>query len=118
MKIVTIGKYEFLVIENNQSRIVSDNECIHEFNPESVFVDENKEIKRDGKTYIQFGQREYEINHFLNHESREISLSELEKWIRYFGIKSRIAENYHLLKCSCREIGVNTSDFPTWRDNK
>jgi hypothetical protein len=41
----------------------------------------------------------------------------LDKWTNYFGIKSRVRENYKLLQESCKEIGADIA-FPEWGKGK
>ena len=40
-------------------------------------------------------------------------ITDLKKWIHYFGIKQRVESNYRIFQKSCREAGI-VLDFPKW----
>jgi len=118
MQIVTIkiddeNTREVLVIKTNAGIVVSDNECIHYLNPEVITLPVTHEIKRDGKNYLQFGDVEINIEDLPDYAADDISAHDLPRWIRYFGIKSRIEYNYNLLQTSCNRINADIK-FPAW----
>lgn len=105
--------YDYLVIESNGKIIISDNEGIHTIHnkkTESV----NLPVTLERESHLQFGDITVKVWRLLESESKSFSPAMLNDWIRYFGVKSRIASNYAQLIQTCKENGVNVSEFPNW----
>lgn len=92
------------VIEGKKGVIVTNNEFIH-------WIEREELIQVEVFKRASFDSRLLDLNlsDVLGRLGEEVDLPE---WGHYWGIKHRMAGNYHTLLKSMREIGASTKDMP------
>lgn len=102
------GEYDpdLAVIEGEDALIVTMHDFVH-------WVEREEEISVEvfddhvNSRLIMFTRAD-----LLARATREVDIAE---WGHYFGIKSRVATNYHLLLNSMKSTGLATDTMPDWK---
>ena len=106
MTFVTLFRRKFLLIRTDERFILSDKECMHNIGtrtvPAPVEADED---------YITLDEI------LVGENDDPIGDADIAEWIHYFGIKTRIHDNYYLLNKSIQEIGITETILPDWHLN-
>ena len=109
MKVMNLEGRRYGIIEGENGYIVTEDDFVHGvwydkselctlrsgYSDESVWRKMTLQQMLDASTEVKLGIQDYEFGH-------------------YWGIKDRVARNYHGLLRSMREIGADTSKMPKW----
>jgi len=107
-----------LIIGNN-GYIVTSNDCVHSVHEFADMVNfavhEKPTVNPDGsKSFDLFPAGSVKLSLDYLKEIVGDEITDLEKWVHYFGIKSKIHYNYSLLQKSCKKIKASVV-FPEWK---
>lgn len=108
-------RHKMCLIVGPKGCVLTDHECIH-YSPAPVSEPFHLPVweKKEGFITI-FPSKEIVVSVPQMIEFSETKTPEWKEWIHYFGIKSRIYDNFRLLKKSLKAIGA-TVDFPDWNN--
>ncbi len=105
IKTFTFNTQNFLIITGENGYIISENDFCHE-----ICVNDERQVFTlpDGSTI------NFRLDEMLNQNNDIVDIS---KFGHYWGIKSRVHENYNLLLKSMLEIKADDTEFclmPAW----
>jgi hypothetical protein len=103
-------KMNLCLVEGKNGFIITEDDLVH-----SIFKNEEEEIILPvGKEYDLY--RGNTITLTIKDIKEYLEDVQLEKWVHYFGIKTRIFTNYKIFQESCEEIQADIK-FPEWGKN-
>jgi hypothetical protein len=107
------GSVMFGFVAGPKGYIVTENDFCHQVRA----LSENIELRIGMPWEATDEQSTFQT--FTISEIREAAepVSLLREWAHYWGIKTRIADNYRELLKSMREIGLDTKSMPKWGED-
>ena len=108
---------ELAVVKGDKGFILTPADLVHELvalDKEAVLdLYEHKKSSESGTSFSicpKMGMKISltELEGFVGEE-----ITDLKKWVHYFGIKQRVESNYRIFQKSCKEAGI-VLDFPKW----